>query len=102
MCYTEMNERNGPNRGSAFFPNSIQRSTVTRPRIIQDIVQSRALENEFHGELHEARRTRADDVAEMRVIHLAVYRSGPIELGVIEYVETFPPEFERFRLGDPQ
>jgi hypothetical protein len=50
--------------------------------------------------LHEARRHRADDLAEGRVIDVAVNGIRAEELCVIESVERFQTEFEHFGLGE--
>jgi hypothetical protein len=50
--------------------------------------------------LHEARRHRADDLAEGRVIDVAVNGIRAEELCVIECVERFQTEFEHFGLGE--
>lgn len=54
------------------------------------------LESEFRSELNQAWSRRADDLSKMRVIvHLAIHRSGPVELGMVEHVECLNPELER-------
>jgi hypothetical protein len=51
-------------------------------------------EGELGRELHQARSGRTDDLAEMRVLGLAVNRRWPIKLCVIERVESLQPEFQ--------
>jgi hypothetical protein len=51
-----------------------------------------ALEGEFRRDLHESRRCRADDTAQVWIFDLPVYRCRPIKLGLIEDIESLRPD----------
>src|SRR5580658_5375077 len=66
------------------------------------VAEKLILEREFYGHLNQSWSSRADDLAEMRVVHFPVDRGSSIELGMIERVECLQPELKRFRLGYSQ
>jgi len=53
------------------------------------------LEHEFRRQLNQPRDRRADDVSKMRVIHFAVNRRGPVELGMVEHLTNAKERYVR-------
>lgn len=61
---------------------------------------TRQSELELKSQLHQARRHRADDLSEGRIIDVAVNRVRAEELGMIEGIERFQTEFEHFGFSE--
>src|SRR5215472_13483719 len=58
------------------------------------------LETQLHCQLHEARRSRLDDLAESSRAKIAVHGRGAEELSMVKCVEGFKPELQRGSLGE--
>src|SRR5271169_2936370 len=53
-------------------------------------------------ELHKSRRHAVDHLSERGIAYVAIHRRGTEELPMIECIEGFHSELQRFRLREPQ
>src|SRR5580704_2281881 len=60
------------------------------------------LKRESCCQLNQTRSRRAEDLSEIRVVHFAVDRRRPVELGMVKHVERFEAKVEGFRFGQSQ
>ena len=63
---------------------------------------SESLEKEFGPNLHQAGRSGTDGLTEGRAVNIPVNRLRSEKLSVIESIECFNPELERFHFGQTQ
>ena len=59
------------------------------------------LEVELDRQLHQPGSGRTDNSSEIRIVDLPIHRRGTVKLRVVEYIESFDPDIERFRFREP-
>jgi hypothetical protein len=75
------------------------RQIHVRPSNSKDAAEDRSgLEQELDGNLRDTRRGSFHDLPECRIVDVPIHWPVPVELGVIERVERFDAQFQRFAL----
>jgi hypothetical protein len=59
-------------------------------------------ERVFDDQLHQARRCGCDNTPKIGVVHMPIYSRRPVELRVIEAVESFDPELKGIGFGQAE
>ena len=77
-------------------PFNIITEMVTRGGNSMDQPQAISSEIDLCRELHQPRRRRTDNLTKCGVADVSVDRCRTVELSMIEYIEGFEPELNRF------